>query len=259
VATTSTSKPPPSDVPRNRAQLVQIDVTEPAWVKALPFEGATVQVAPLPVGDLMASTSDGALLLIERKSAGDLLQSVRDGRILAQASEMADLTPWCYVVITEPMYPSRRGSVVYEPRTGRTLIETGWSWSALQGVLTTVQELGVGVVQAAGAEDYGPACLRLCGRMREAVPVARRDAVPMDDATRILTAIPGVGAERARALLRECGSAAAALWALTDTPRRGFTKNVIGVGPGTRFAARQALGLEAGWVLRPAREEDGDE
>jgi ERCC4-type nuclease len=246
----------PSDVPRNRAELIQVDVTEPAWVKALDFGGATVTVAPLPVGDLMALTSDGAVVLVERKSAGDLLQSVRDGRILAQASEMAARTPWAYVVVTEPMYPGRRGQVLYEPRTGRTLVETGWQWAALQGVLTTVQELGVGVVFAAGAPDYGPAVLRLCGRFRDAVPVARREAVPMDDATRILTAVPGVGAERARALLKSCGSAAWALYALTEHPARGkYKKSVIGVGPGVREQARKALGLTGQEVLIPLVEE----
>ena len=247
---------PPSDVPRNRAQVVQIDVTEPAWVKALDFGEAAVQVASLSAGDLLALCDDGAAVLIERKSAGDLLQSVRDGRLLAQAAGMRVVTPWCYVVVTEPMYPGRRKTVMYEPRVGRTVVETGWSWSALQGVLMSVQELGVGVVFIAGADEFALACTRIFGRTRGDVPVARRDAVPMDDATRILTAVPGVGAERARALLRDCGTAAAALWALTDTPRDGFRKNVIGVGPGTRQAARKALGLEAGWVLRPAREED---
>lgn len=257
MAATLTSTPPPSDVPRNVAQLVQLDVTEPAWVKALTFGGATVQVAPLPVGDLMASTSDGALLLIERKSAGDLLQSVRDGRILAQAAEMAALTPWSYVVVTEPMYPSRRGMVIYEPRTGRTLIETGWNWASLQGVLATVQELGVGVVQATSADDYAATVLRLCGRLRDAVPVARREAVPMDNATRILTSVPGVGAERARALLKSCGSAAWALYALTEYPEAGkYKKSVVGVGPGVREQARKALGLTGREVLIPLEEPD---
>lgn len=251
MATTS----PPSDVARNRAQVIQIDVTEPAWVKALDFPGATTLVAPLASGDLMALCDDGAVVLIERKSAGDLLQSVRDGRLLAQAADMLKVTPWSYVVVTEPMYPGRRGQTVYEPRTGRTLIETGWPWASLQGALLTVQELGVGVVFAVSAEDYAACCGRLFGRFRSVVPVARRDAVPMDDATRILTAVPGVGAERARALLRECGSAAWALYALTEQPNAGkYRKSVAGVGPGTRHAARQALGLTGREVLLPYEE-----
>lgn len=252
----SISKPPLSDgVPRNTAQLVQIDVTEPAWVRALDFGGATVTVAPLPVGDLMALTSDGEVLLVERKSAGDLLSSVRDGRILAQASEMRERSPWSYVVVTEPMYPGRYGQTMYEPKAGRTVVETGWSWASLQGVLATVQELGVTVVFAAGADDYAPAVLRLCARTRGSVPVARRDAVPMDDATRILTSVPGVGAERARALLSACGSAAWALYALTERPERGkYKKSVVGVGPGTRELARKALGLKSLEVLIPLEE-----
>ena len=243
---------PSVDVARNRAVSVVIDSTEPAWVKALDFKGAAVSVAPVAAGDVMALCDDGAVVLIERKSAGDLLSSVRDGRLLAQAADMRAVTPWAYVVVTEPMYPGRRGQVIYEPRTGRTLIETAWQWAALQGVLTSVQELGVGVVQAAGADDFAPACVRIFGRFRDAIPVARRDAVPMDDATRILTAVPGVGAERARALLKECGSAGWALYALTEHPTNGkYTKSVAGVGPGVREQARKALGLTGREVLLP--------
>lgn len=251
----TTTASSPSDVARNRAQLVTIDVTEPAWVKALDFSGAAVSVAPLAAGDLMALCDDGAVVLIERKSAGDLLSSVRDGRLLAQAADMRAVTSWSYVVVTEPMYPSRSHHVVYEPRVGRTLIETAWQWSALQGVLSSVQELGVGVVQAAGADDFAACCTRIFGRFRDAIPVARRDAVPMDDATRILTAVPGVGAERARALLRECGSAAWALYALTEYPTNGkYKKSVAGVGPGVREQARKALGLTGREVLLPYEE-----
>lgn len=252
-ATTSPSDVP--GVPRNRPVLVQVDATEPAWVKALTWGEATVSVASLPAGDLLALCDDGCAVAVERKSAGDLLQSLRDGRLLAQAADMRAVTPWAYVVVTEPMYPGRRGQVLYEPRVGRTVVETGWQWAALQGALTTVQELGVGVVWAAGGDDYRDACLRLFGRFRDAVPVARRDPVPMDDATRILTAIPGVGPERARALLRACGSAAWALYALTEHPTAGkYTKSVVGVGPQTRALARRALGLEGRQVIFPYEE-----
>ena len=240
----------------NRATTILIDSREPAWVKALDFgKGATVSVAPLPAGDVLAMCDDGAAVAIERKTAGDLLGSLRDGRLLAQAGDLRQLTPWSYVVVTEPLYCGRAGFAVYEPKRGRTLVETGWAWNAVQGALLALQELGVGVVMGKGEDDF-EACARwLFERARGPVAVARRDTVPMDDATRILTSIPGVGAERAKQLLRDCGTVADALWALTDTPARPG-KNVVGVGPGTRHAARKALGLPEGWVLRAAREDD---
>jgi len=240
----------------NRATTILIDSREPAWVKVLDFgKGATVSVAPLLAGDVLAMCDDGAVVAIERKTAGDLLGSLRDGRLLAQAGELRAMTPWVYVVVTEPLYCGRAGFAVYEPKRGRTLVETAWAWRAVQGALLAVQELGVGVVLGKGQDDFEADCRWLFERARGPIAVARRDTVPMDDATRILTSIPGVGAERAKQLLRDCGTVADALWALTDTPReRG--KNVVGVGPGTRRAARAALGLTEGWVLRAAREDD---
>jgi ERCC4-type nuclease len=254
---------PSEQMPRpNRATTILIDSREPAWVKALDFgKGATVQVAPLPAGDVLAMCDDGAAVAVERKTAGDLLGSLRDGRLLAQAGDLRQLTPWSYVVVTEPLYCGRAGFAVYEPKRGRTLVETAWAWRAVQGALLALQELGVGVVMGKGEEDFEATARWLFERARGPIAVSRRDTVPMDDATRILTSIPGVGAERAKQLLRDCGTVADALWALTDTPARPRPggKNVVGVGPVTRRQARTALGLPEGWVLRAAREIDTDE
>lgn len=249
---------PSEQMPRpNRATTIVVDSREPAWVQALTFGApAKPAIAPLPAGDVLAMCDDGAAVAIERKTAGDLLGSLRDGRLLAQAGGLRAVTPWSYVVVTEPLYCGRAGFAVYEPKRGRTLVETGWAWNAVQGALLALQELGVGVVLGKGQDDF-EACARwLFERARGPVAVARRETVPMDDATRILTSIPGVGAERAKQLLRDCGTVADALWALTDAPVWGGRKNVIGVGPVTRRQARQALGLPEGWVLRAAREDD---
>jgi hypothetical protein len=65
-----------------------------------------------------------------------------------------------------------------------------------------------------------------------------------------------VGPERAKELLRACGSVAWALYALTEVPAAGkYKKNVIGVGPKTRLEVRRALGLEEGEALIPLVEE----
>ena len=251
----STSKKPPSD------PLVQVlvDTREPEWVRALSFGGAHVIPALIEAGDLLAMTASGTPVLIERKTAGDLLASIKDGRLIAQAAVMRQMSEWAYLVITEPMYPGRFGQVLYQPVKGRTLAlrETAWGWTALQGALTTVQDLGVGVVWCGGDDHFEATALWLCERERGPVAIPRRVGLPLPEGEAILCALPGVGPERARELLRECGSVAWALYALTEVPAAGkYKKNVIGVGPKTRLEVRRALGLREGETLVPLEERE---
>lgn len=254
MTTRSTSKTPPSDL------VVLIDTREPAWVQALPFGGAQRAFTALTVGDLHGLDPDGRTTLIERKTAGDLLASVKDGRLLTQAAAMRAVTDWSYLVITEPMYPGRFGQVMYQPARGRVqslggMRETAWKWHAIQGALTSVQDLGVGVVWAGGDDDYERTCLWLLGRPKDPIALPRRESVLLPEDEALLCALPGVGPERARELLRACGTPAWALYALTEVPTGGkYTKSVAGVGPQTRLAARRALGLKEGEVLIPLEE-----
>ena len=199
----STSRASPSD------PLVQVlvDTREPDWVRSLPFGGAHVIPALIEAGDLLAMTASGTPILVERKTAGDLLSSIKDGRLIAQAALMRQTTEWAYLVITEPMYPGRFGQVMFQPTRGRTLAlrETAWGWHALQGALTTVQDLGVGVVWCGGDDHFEATCLWLFERERGPVAVPRRAGLPLPEGEAILCALPGVGPERAR-------GAAAGLW-----------------------------------------------
>jgi ERCC4-type nuclease len=249
----STSRKSPSD------PLVQVlvDSREPDWVRALPFGGAHVVPALIEAGDLLAMTAGGAAVLVERKTAGDLLSSIKDGRLIAQAAAMREVTEWAYLVVTEPMYPGRFGQVLFQPTRGRTMAlrETAWGWHALQGALTTVQDLGVGVVWCGGDDHFEATALWLFERERGPVAVPRRTGLPLPEEESILCALPGVGPERARELLRACGSVAWALYALTEQPGAGaYKKSVVGVGPKTRLEVRRALGLKDGEALIPLTE-----
>ena len=246
-------------MPTPSTDLVQVlvDSREPDWVRALTFEGAVVTPSVLEVGDALGLDFDGNATLIERKTAGDLLASVKDGRLLTQAAAMRAVTDWSYLVVTEPMYPGRFGQVMYQPARGHTqaLRETAWRWHAIQGALTAVQDLGVGVVWAGGDDDYERVCVWLMTREKTPIALPRREAVLLPEDQAILCALPGVGPERARALLAACGSPAWALYALTEVPDAGrYKKNVVGVGPQTRLAVRRALGLKDQEVLIPLEE-----
>lgn len=252
MTTPSRSTASPSDLIQ-----VLVDTREPDWVRALTFEGAHVIPAVLEVGDALGMDLGGRATLVERKTAGDLLASVKDGRLLTQAAAMRAVTDWCYLVVTEPMYPGRYGQVMYQPARGHTqaLRETAWRWHAIQGALTSVQDLGVGVVWAGGDDDYERTCVWLMTREKGPVALPRREAVLLPDEEAILCSLPGVGPARAKDLLRACGSPAWALYALTEIPRDGkYAKNVIGIGPQTRLGVRRALGLGEREALIPLEE-----
>lgn len=221
---------------------VLIDSREPAWVQKLTFGGVPVAVDLLDAGDVLGLCADGALIAIERKTAGDFLHTLAADRLFAQMQRLRETTPWAYLAICGALTPAAGGSTFCDGR------RTDWGWRAVTGALLDVQQLGVGVVSVAGDFDFEAEVCRLASRSRSTISVVPpRSAVPLSDAERILTSFPGIGLEKARALLGECGTAAKAIWYLNDP---GWASNsVAGVADGLRQRARDALGLDPGRIL----------
>jgi len=176
-------------------------------------------------------------LAIERKTPSDLLNSVRSGRLWVQLSGMRKQTPWAYLVVCGTLAPTAAGGAIAGSR-GKGV---GWTWASIQGALLKAQELGCMVVEAQDG-DFEGAVMRLSERSHRAeMPIEPVRAPRLySDAETLLAALPGIGLERAQALLAYAGSAAWALNWLTDP---GAPGKVDGVGPRTREAVRQALGL----------------
>jgi ERCC4-type nuclease len=217
-------------------QGVMIDSREPEWVQRLRFGCTHAAVAPLDTGDAWLSTADNALVVVERKTSDDLLGSIKDGRLLVQAHAMRRKTPWAYLVITGPLYAAPDG-------TARTERATKWAWSSVQGALLSVQEMGVMIAHAAQERDYEETVIRLAQRKRDAQKVIPPAADPrvMSPQEAILTAMPGIGYERARVLLDYWdGDVAHALCWLTWL---GTFAEVEGIGDGIKKGVRHALGL----------------
>ena len=217
-------------------QAAMIDSREPEWVQRLQFGAPHCVPTLLDTGDVWLSTNDGSLLIVERKTADDLVSSIRDGRLLNQAYAMRQRTPWAYLVITGALAPAPDGTV----RTDRP---TRWQWSSLQGALLSVQEIGVMVAYAAQDKDYEETVIRLAQRKREAEKVIRPaiDTRVMSPQEAVLTALPGIGYERARALLEYFdGDAAIALCWLTQL---ATFNDVDGIGDGVKRGVRHALAL----------------
>jgi len=214
-------------------QAVVLDSREPAWVQELDY-GVPSSVTALPIGDCWLAAED-TTLVVERKTLADLLASIRDNRLFTQAAAMVSQSVWSYEVVTE--LPVIRSGCVW---AGGQL--TAWKWSSVQGALLTLQDIGVQVVfWEKGHQGYADALKWLAGRDRGPVKVhpQRRDVVMQSRAEAILCGLPGISDGRAGTLLEHCSSAA---WALDFLTGNGGG-SVPGIGPGTKEAVRQALGL----------------
>lgn len=213
-----------------------VDSREPEWVKALTFGAHMHTVTLLEHGDVLATTDDGVLIAVERKTADDFLNSVRSGRVWLQLAGIRQQTPWAYLVITGTLLPGPSGMAITERG------ETGWKWSSVQGALLRAQELGCMVVQAASDSDFESTVLALAARShQDECPVEPvRTARFFSDAEALLSALPGIGLDKAQALLAYAGTAGWALNWLTD---QSSTDRVEGIGPKTRENIRAAFGL----------------
>jgi ERCC4-type nuclease len=214
---------------------VMIDSREPEWVQSLTFGGVPTAVVPLDAGDLLVACDDTALLGIERKTATDFLNTLRDDRLFPQLVRMRGITPWSYLVICGDLREGASGKCWADSR------ETGWNWASVAGALLTAQEIGVHVLQIAGDHEYDQAVIRLANRERSQLRISpARDATLTGQAEMILAGLPGIGGERAQALLSHCGTPAAAITYLTSDD----THDIPGIGYQTKLKVRKALGLE---------------
>lgn len=197
----------------------------------------------LDCGDLWLTTSDNAMIVIERKTVPDLLQSIKDGRLTSQASKMRQKSQWCYIVVTGQFTQSDSGAVSYS-HNGQW-VETGWNYDSVQGALVTAQELGAIVVFSA---TYIQAIERIVNRSRSAVKIVpARESVVFGGGELVLSALPNIGSTKALELMSEFGNAAVALDFLTDVSWQDGT--VKGIGDKTKQNIRDILGLKDGQYL----------
>jgi len=181
-----------------------VDLLLPLWPR--------IAVGTLGIGDVHV----GPRVLIERKTVPDLVQSIADGRLFRQLYAMCG--------------ESARPLLVIEGST--PIPVAGLDAESLRGVLLSV------------AVGYRVPMLRTMSTQETAVCIARlaaheerrlaRDAHRRPQATgplAVLASIPGVGEERAAALLARFGS----VRQIFNTPRAAL-EEVPGIGPETARA-----------------------
>lgn len=199
---------------------------------------AFVQTTIAPASFLVLC-SDSTMLALRYMACSDVLHALRQKQLDALMLSLREQSPWAYLLIGGVLTPNADGQI----RNQKGAI-TGWTWDAYQGALMAVQEMGVGIVTLQHAQLVPAMISRLAKRARTPKRVKPlRDVLWSDPATEILTSLPGIGEEKADAILKTCGTAANALDALSN----GIP--LPGIGPETRRKAREALGLADGQGL----------
>ena len=225
---------------------VIIDSREPEWVRQLGFYGARKTVMEMEFGDIWATCDDGQTLVIERKEPEDFVGSMVSNRLLRQANGLAQLREgglWPYLLIS--------GDLMSGPN-GRTYVNgkiRDIAYNAIQGLLLSIQELGVFVYYASDSRDLEAAVMRLANRERSpmmTIPPAKRSGCLLGPSADFLSGLPGIGSSFADAILKNSGTAAHALEMLTG---REPIPNVQ-IGQKRRDRIRTVLGLRPNQKLK---------
>ena len=123
------------------------------------------------------------------------------------------------------------------------------SFSAIQGLLLSIQELGVFVVYANDSKDLEQAVIRLSNRERGnimVIPPAKRQGAQLGISADFLSGLPGIGSSFADAILKNTGTVARALEMMTS---KESIPNVQ-LGQKRREKIRSVLGLRENETLK---------
>ncbi len=167
------------------------------------FSGVEVTVERLDIGDY--SVDD--CLLFERKTLSDFAVSVVQGRFFRQCLGL--------------MESGRRGVIVLEGKAG-DLVRFGIGREALQGALISASVImGLAVLRSCGPQETVRLIVHAGRQAARHVSggVQRHGYRPRGRRRRqlfVLQGLPGVGPERARALLERFGSVEAIISAATE-------------------------------------------
>jgi ERCC4-type nuclease len=191
----------------------------------------------LDAGDYLLMCTD-AIIGVERKTASDFANTLRDERLFPQLARLRELTPWAYLALVGTITPGPNGNAVIDGR------ESGWKWASITGALLTVQEIGVNILHVDADSGLESALLRLANRDRSPMRVKpARDLTVVGEGEAVLSALPGVGPDRAATLIQYAGTPAWALTYLTDAALAD-REHIPGIGEGVKRRIRKALGLD---------------
>lgn len=228
---------------------VIIDSREPEWVQRLGFYGAKKIVMEMEYGDVWVTCDDGQTLVIERKEPGDFINSMVSNRMIKQVNGLSQLRNsglWTYVMITGDLMCGPGGKTYVDGKIRNV------NFASVQGLLLSIQELGVFVTYANDSRDFEQAVIRLSNRNRDptmTIPPVKRKGARLGPASEFLAGLPGIGASFADAILKNTQTASRALEMLTN---KEPIPNVQ-IGQKRREAIKAMLGLKENETLKVVR------
>jgi hypothetical protein len=182
---------------------------------------------------LLVMCSDNAILAVRYATTTDFLDLLRTQRLMPVVMQLREQSDWSYLLLDGQLTWNNSGKAVNNGNA------TGFDWTAIQGALLSIQELGVQVVTIQGSRYLQDAIFNLAKRDRAPKGIRPvRDAFWYSAAENILLALSGIGEERCAALLKMYGSAAWALDQLCDPETK-----VDGIGETTKAKIRHELGV----------------
>lgn len=183
---------------------------------------------------VLALCDDGAMLAVLCLDFERFLTWLKTDSLFQRIEKLKARSEWAYVFMVGSVRPNAAGKAVINGN------ERNWAWSAIQGALVSMQELGVIVGYCADESAFGEAVQLLGNRQRTTKRMkALRNFETYSPAEEILLALPGIGEKTMLELIQECGSVMWALIALTAPDTK-----VPGIGEKSKAAIRNALGLE---------------
>jgi len=171
-----------------------------------------IEFAELTCGDINVFLDDGKLLAIERKRPGDFLGSIASGRIFRQVENMAQHAAWSCVIV-EGLFMFDKNDMATIPvysRDDSKLIkyeETNWRGASVRGAMYAIQWSGCPIITVDPVNlprvvhDMATFCTK---PVEHAQSLGRKRIVTFPSITlpeEIISALPGVGLKRAKALL----------------------------------------------------------
>jgi hypothetical protein len=202
-----------------------------------------VPVNKLALGDpntLLVLCSDGQILAVRYLPVQAMLSELRQGRLLAKLAELRERSPWSYLIVSGTLAPLGSGKTRVNDN------DTGWEWSAVQGALVSIQEMGVALYTIKTETYLGDTLYLLAKRDRTAKRLRHpREALFVTPSEDVIMALPGLSEARAMDILTWAGnSAARALDGLCDP-----LCEVPGVSKEQKERIRLSLGLNTSETL----------
>ncbi len=186
-------------------------------------------------------------VLIERKTPSDFLNSIKDGRLFDQAMRVSDYAQYPVILITGFFYES--GDKV--EADGR---ETGWNWWSVQMAIFRLLMAGCAVLQCR-ERQLADVIAHLWKWQFDSNKFGRKappaPLIPLSSEASFLCGLPGIGPEKANALIKYSGTPSSALQFLTNPNSAELSGRPEGFGRQTIMNARRFLGLTDQDVLLP--------